>query len=406
MSASYRFRIAAILGNILEHYDSALFALLAPFIAPLFFDNSDPVKSLILTYAILPLGRLVRPFGSLFFGWIGDRWGRKEALSISLFGMAIVTVSIGCLPTVEQIGPISPVFLAIGRMWQSLFAAGESSGGAIFVLEHTEQKKRSLISGFFESSTVLGILLASFLVMLMAHFNGVETYWRFLFWGGGITAFFALFLRLKGKEGTEFTPAVKAPLLPLLFEHRKVLFRLILASGFSYTTYSIAFTFMNGFIPMVTSYTAADFMKVNTALLILDMLLLPCFGYLSTRFGKEKVMRSAAFASLIGAIPLFFFLNGTTALFAPLFVVVLGVAFSASYSAWALEQVPVHRYTLISLGYTLGSQWIRAPASFLCLLLYQQTGWTFAPGLYLAVVAFGAIFALSPKRVAQPARCL
>jgi len=395
MSATFRYRLAALIGNVLEHYDGVLFALLAPFIAPLFFDT-DPVQSLILTYAILPLGRLIRPAGALFFGWIGDHWGRKEALSFSLLGMGLATLAIGCLPTKESVGSFAPLFLALGRMVQSFFAAGETSGGAIFVLELSE-KKKSFISSLFESSTVFGLVIASFLVMLMAHFDGVESYWRTLFWGGGATAFFALFLRMKGQEeNNSFTPpAVKTSLWPLLFENKKVLIRLILASGFSYTTYAIPFTFLNGFIPMVTSYTAADLMKVNTILLIFDMLLLPVFGLISERFGKEHVMRLAAGISLAVSVPLFWFLNETIALFIPFLIVILGVAFSATYSAWALEQVPRHRYTLISFGYTLGSQLIGAPASFLCLLLYQQTGWMIAPGLYLAFASAGALFALS-----------
>lgn len=394
-----RLKLSAILGNILEHYDSALFALLAPFIAPLFFNQTDVVTSLLLTYAILPLGRLVRPAGSLVFGWIGDRWGRKEALSISLFGMALSTVTIGCLPTADQVGILSPIFLAIARMWQSFFAAGEASGGAIFILEQTDQKKRSVMSGLFESSTVLGIILASFLVMVMSHFEGVQTYWRLLFWGGGLTALFALLLRLNGKQDPNFTPAEKTPLVPLLLSNRTLLFRLALASGFSYATYSLAFTFMAGFFPMVTSYTATDMMKVNTFLLFLDMLLLPFFGWVANRVGKRTLMQWAAVTTSLMAPPFFLLMETSGALFVPILIVVLGVAFSASYSAWALEEVTVHRYTLISFGYTLGSQFIGAPASFLCLYLYQATGWIWAPGLYLTLVSTAALFALSPFHV-------
>ncbi len=406
MSNSFRFKLAAVLGNILEHYDSALFALLAPFIAPLFFNQTDPVTSLLLTYAILPLGRLVRPVGSLVFGWIGDRWGRKEALSISLFGMALSTVAIGCLPTADQIGMLAPLFLSLGRMCQSFFAAGEASGGAIFVLEQTEQKKRSLMSGFFESSTVLGIILASFLVMAMSHFEAVQVYWRFLFWGGGITALFALLLRLNGRNDTHFKPSEKIHLFPLLLTHRARLLRLVLASGFSYTTYSLAFTFMAGFFPMVTDYTASDFMKVNTGLLFLDMLLLPFFGWVANKIGKEKLMRFAAAATSLLALPLFFLMGTSAALVVPVMIVVLGVAFSASYSAWALDEVTEHRYTLISFGYTVGSQLIGAPATFLCLFLYQSTGWIWAPGLYLAIVSTAAFFALasSKKVIARVSR--
>src|SRR5476649_2874042 len=96
-------RIAGMIGNVMGNYDKALFALLAPFIAPLFFGQQEPVTALILTYALLPLGILTRPLGSLFFGWMGDRTSRKKALCCSLLGIAIVTLGMGCLPLYKTV---------------------------------------------------------------------------------------------------------------------------------------------------------------------------------------------------------------------------------------------------------------------------------------------------------------
>src|SRR5580692_11516409 len=133
---SIRTRCIGIIGNIFEHYDNALFGLLAPFIASQFFETSDPITALILTYGILPLGIVFRPIGSLFFGWIGDRYGRRQALCLSLTGMAIATISMGCLPTYATAGIVAPCLLALCRILQNFFASGENVGGAIFLLEH------------------------------------------------------------------------------------------------------------------------------------------------------------------------------------------------------------------------------------------------------------------------------
>ncbi|MES2273329.1 MAG: MFS transporter, partial [Chlamydiota bacterium] len=200
MSPFSRDRLAGLIGNVLEHYDHALFALLAPFIAPLFFQNQDPLTALILTYGILPLGLLTKPLGSLFFGWIGDRIGRREALFYSLFGMAMVTVGMGSLPLYAQAGIWAPVLLSLGKMLQSFFAAGESTGGAIFVLEQTPLSKRTLLSSFYGASTMIGILIASGWVALLGSQGSLEKGWRFLFWAGGLTAFIGAFLRLGPKE--------------------------------------------------------------------------------------------------------------------------------------------------------------------------------------------------------------
>lgn len=397
----FRDRLAGVIGNLLEHYDSALFGLLAPFIAPLFFEQKDPITALILTYMIFALGIFTRPLGSLFFGWIGDRYGGRQALFYSLLGMALVTMGMGLLPIYREIGIVAPILLAVGRMLQSFCAAGEAVGGAIFVLEHTTQSKRGLISSLYGSSTIGGILIASALVTFMSSKGYIQENWRLLFWGGGITAVLGLCLRLAAKDGAEFVKTVERPKenwFFLLGKHRAAFLSIILASGFSYVTYSLAFTLMNGYIPLVTTLSKTDVMKVNTLLLVLDMILLPCFGYLANKWGKERVMLAGVISSIAGAVPLFALLDQatlTTVIGVRLAIMVCGVAFAAPYYAWAIEQIPAsHRYRIVSLGGALGTQLIGAPTSAICLWLYKVSGWCAAPGLYLIAAGLGASWAV------------
>lgn len=401
---------AGLIGNILEHYDTALFGLLAPFIAPLFFHTQDPFTALILTYAIIPMGMATRPLGSLCFGWIGDRFGRRQALCWSLTGMALVTISMGFLPTSRKIGPLSPLFLATLRLLQSFFAAGEAPGGAIYLLENTQAPKRSLLSSLFDATTVGGILIASGLVTFLSMQGWVESGWRYLFWAGGATALLGIYLRLQTEESEEFSSTTFQ--IKELFQHKRAFLAIVLAAGFSYTTYSLAFILVNGYIPIVTSLTKADMMKVNTVLLGLDLFLLPFFGFLAHRFGKEKIMRLGALASCIGAVPLFSLLGPSSTLLGVtgvrIFIVVSGIAFAAPYHAWAMEQVPPRcRSTLLCFGYALGSQVIGMPTAAICLWSYKQTGWVGAPSLYFIVVALGALLSLhlgSRERITGSAR--
>ncbi|MBT5653959.1 MAG: MFS transporter, partial [Alphaproteobacteria bacterium] len=177
---------AALIGNILEHYDSALYGFLAPILAPLFFPSDDLIISLMLAYALLPLGIISRIGGSLIFGRMGDKQGRKRALSLSIFGMAIITGSMGLLPTYDTVGMWAPAGLALCRILQGLFASGESLGGAQFLLEHHGEAKKGLLSSLYSASTILGILGASAAVVLLTYFS---LNWRYLYGVGFMTGF-------------------------------------------------------------------------------------------------------------------------------------------------------------------------------------------------------------------------
>jgi len=151
---------SACLGNFFEHYDTALFGFLSAFLAPLIFPKENQITALILTYAMLPLGMLARPLGALIFGYIGDAYGRKQALFLTLGGMSIVSGCIAFSPTYAQAGIVAPIIFCIGRIMQNFLASGETMGGAIFLLENTSEKRHDLLSSIYNTTTIGGILFA------------------------------------------------------------------------------------------------------------------------------------------------------------------------------------------------------------------------------------------------------
>jgi len=410
-NSSFRNRLAGIVGNFLDHYDNALFGLLAPFIAPLFFPDNDPITALILTYSMLPLGIITRPLGSLFFGWIGDTFGRRQALFCSLVGMAAVTMSIAFLPTYKDIGFSAPLLLATARMLQSFFAAGEVTGGAIFVLEHTSPGKRGFASGCYDASTIGGILFASALVVAFSAHDFMHLGWRLLFLFGGGTALVGIFLRLMARDPVEsvICQEKRPPIWQIFKQYKSPMLAIILASGFGHTTYHLAFTLMNGYIPLITSLSKTDVMEMNTYLLLIDLCLLPCFGYLSTKWGKERVMLIGATGAVLSAMPLFSMLEGAslgTVAFVRATIMMFGIAFAAPYYAWAMEQVPAqHRCLLLAFGGAIGTQCIGMPTSATCLWLYKTGGWSGVPGVYLmatgTLAGWVVLRSLSPKKTRE-----
>lgn len=394
-----------LLGNLFEHYDAAFFSLLSPFLAPLFFPDQDPLTALILTYCIIPLGMIARPIGSLVFGYIGDTQGRKETLVLSLSGMAIVTGLMGLLPTYHQAGVLAPILLAITRILQNFFAAGETMGGAIYLIENLPESEKDMISSLYNSSTIAGVLLASAGVSFLCAFNKIEEYWRILFFSGSFTAIFVVFLRCNMSLKTRLinsSPTVSfKSVLSSCWQRWQVLIAIAITSGFSYASYALSLVLMNGFVPLVSPVSKAEMMHLNTFLLGIDFLLLPVFGVLAKRFSREKMMIISGALAMLTGFPLLWLLEGAsliTIIFIRLAFVIIGVWFSAPFHAWVQTLVPAsHRYTVISFGYSLGSQVFGGPTAAISLWLFQKTNWIVSIGLYWMILGLLASYCVAKQ---------
>ncbi|NGX50837.1 MAG: Proline/betaine transporter [Chlamydiae bacterium] len=396
---------AASIGNIFMHYDKALYLFLAPFLAPLFFESSSPLTALMLTYAIIPLAIFSKPLGALLFGLIGDGRGRRMALYITLVGMALTTALMGFLPTFSQVGWLAPLLLLVGRSTQNFFGSGEMTGGALLILEGCDKRRRTLYNGIYGSSTVFGILLASLGVTWLSMRGSIETDWRWLYWIGGATGVVGLLLRLFTKE-SPMKPRPKRPILPFLWEHRIPFLIVAITSGFSSANYYMVTSLLNGYLPLVSSITSAEALQANSLILGFDLLLLPLAGLFAMRFPKERLMIILASLIALFAIPLYSALPISTLLPVTLIrmvFVVLGVGFSVLLIPYYQELIPhENRYTIICLGSAVGSQIFGSSACFIGFYIFKQTGWAWAPALYL--VATG-LLAIASLRVA-PAKML
>ena len=398
-----------ILGNLVEHHDKALFSLLAPFIGPLFFAASDPINALISTYGTLFVGMCTRPLGALFFGLIADRIGRAKALSLTLIGMACATASMGLIPTYAEIGIAAPILLAFFRALQNFFAAGESNTAGVFVVEHTQMSLKSFISSLLEASTILGILLASLELTVCGALGILENYWRLLFLMGGVLGLIGYYFRSQAMEPEDFRNASDLPIFSLkeFLAETKPLLAIMLASGFSSATYVMSITFMNSFLTVISPLSVSALSGLNTLLLTLDLLLLPLFGYLSMRWGAEKMMLFASVATAILAVPLFQLLAWPTLpniLLIRCSIVILGVAFAACLRAWTQTLLPPKkRCSVISVGCATAHLLVEGTMTLLSLWLFSVLGSVAAPGMILSLLACGAagaVFAYRKKEVA------
>ncbi|MEI8365560.1 MAG: MFS transporter [Parachlamydiaceae bacterium] len=381
---------SACLGNFFEHYDAALFGFLSPFLAPLIFPELDLIVALILTYAMIPLGMIARPLGAIFFGRIGDAYGRRQALFLTLAGMSVVSACVAISPTFAQAGVIAPLLFCFSRFAQNFLSAGENMGGAIFLLENTCEEKHDILSSLYSASTIGGIILASAGVSLLSLYGFLAEGWRLLYVLGCLTALFGCLIRCKLPSGliiqqtaVQNDPPQKnilsvSDLLQILWTYRRPLFIISISAGFSYANYSVALVLINGFIPLISSLTKEHMIHLNTLLLVLDFALLPLFGWIASKISREKMMLGAALGIVASAIPLFMILENATlasVIGVRICLVLFGVAFAAPFHAWAQPLVPpAHRYTVISFAHAIGSQLFGGPTVVISLWLFKSTG--------------------------------
>src|SRR5437660_1178066 len=150
---------AASAGTIIEWYDFYLYATLTPFLAPIFFPSDNPTASALSAFAAYAAGFLVRPFGAVFFGAVGDIIGRKYTFLVTITVMGLATVLVGVLPTHAQIGIAAGIILVILRLAQGLALGGEYGGAAIYVAEHAPDNKRGLYTAWIQTTATVGFFL-------------------------------------------------------------------------------------------------------------------------------------------------------------------------------------------------------------------------------------------------------
>src|SRR6266542_2549579 len=195
---------ASSAGTVIEWYDFYLYALLTPFLAPLFFPADNPTTSLLSGFAVYGAGFAVRPFGALVFGRIGDVIGRKYAFLLTVSIMGGATFIVGLLPTYAQIGVLAPAILVLLRLLQGLALGGEYGGAAIYVAEHAPDGKRGLYTSWIQTTATVGMFAALGLILVTRLGFGDHTYaawgWRVPFLISIILVGGALYIRLRLQE--------------------------------------------------------------------------------------------------------------------------------------------------------------------------------------------------------------
>lgn len=389
-----RFFVTSLLGNSLDHYDLALYGLLTPFIAQQFFQNQDPISGLILAYGLMSVSLITRPLGSWFFGKLVYKRTPKEIFSITLLGMACTTTGMGLLPSYHALGVLAPLLLSFLRALQGFFSAGEATIAPLLMLKHTPPKHLGLVGSLYQSSTVLGILLASCLCSVVGYFPEYPELWRVPFLLSSLTAIAGWFIRYQFCEYEEhFAATIKISasyFLNMVLREKLKFLSVVMTSAYSYITYSIPFVLFNTFVPLVTHVSLADMLVLNSTLLVFDMLLIPVLGALIDLGNGAKIMALSALTLAVLLVPFFLYLPSASLFEVTairIVIVIIGLLFLAPLQGWLYRQYEgKEKYLLIGLGSQIGTELFGRSVPFVCLLLWHHTHWVGTPAIYLAIL--------------------
>ena len=200
--------IASSVGTVFEWYDFYLYAILAPFFAGLFFPPGNQTAALLAAFATYAAGFLVRPFGALIFGRIGDLVGRKYTFLVTIVVMGLSTVFVGMLPTFQTIGYAAPLILVGLRLAQGLALGGEYGGAATYVAEHSPDHRRGYATSWIQTTATVGMLMALVVILIcrltMAPATFANWGWRIAFWLSIPLLAISIYIRLKLQESPIF----------------------------------------------------------------------------------------------------------------------------------------------------------------------------------------------------------
>ncbi len=310
--------IASSVGTVFEWYDFYLYAILAPFFAALFFPPQNQTAALLGAFGAYAAGFLVRPFGALIFGRIGDLVGRKYTFLITIIVMGTATVLVGFLPTYATIGFAAPLILVLLRLAQGLALGGEYGGAATYVAEHSPDQKRGYATSWIQTTATVGMLLALVIIGLCRFALPAAEFsrwgWRIAFWFSVPLLLISIYIRLKLNESPIFRrmksqgKASKSPLKDsfLRYPNNKyvalALFGATAGQGVVWYTgqfYALFFLLIYLKLDYIPTYILVGLS------LVVGTLFFVFFGALSDRIGRKKIIMAGCIIAAVTYFPIF-----------------------------------------------------------------------------------------------------
>ncbi len=390
--------ILCTIGTILEWYDFSLFAALSPYLSAVFFPHTDRITAVMSVFVVFASGFIMRPIGAVFFGYFGDRKGRKSTILLTIILMMVATAGIGFIPAGTT---LASIVLVILRLLQGFGASGEQAGGSTLLTEQGSSKHKTFITSFGIFASITGLFSGTLICVITSKILGHDA---MLAWGWRLPFMLSIPFGLAGYwvrksllESQEFIKEKLTnnlshfPLAELLRKYKKNL--IIIMSFFILTNicFYINYMYFESYALQHHKINETQAMYLSSAATLMYAASVVFFAHIADRVGRIWMLGIGSFLLATLTYPLFMcIINGdfVAQLSGQLcFAGIIGI-FSGSVIATAGEYFPIHvRYTGIGVAVNIAASVFGGTAPLVCAYLIKATANPISPALYIMICA-------------------
>ncbi len=395
----------AAMGNAVEWFDYAIYSYLVTTIGMNFFPDADPTAQTLLTFSLIAIPFVLRPFGGILLGPLGDKFGRKRVLAFTIIMMSAATFCIGLIPSYHVIGIGAPLLLLLARLVQGFSTGGEYGGAATFIAEYAPDRKRGFYGSFLEFGTLAGYVLGASLataVQLGFSDEALNSWgWRIPFLVAGPLGLIGFYLRSRLEDTPAFRSCEKAgqtSTAPFKEVIQAVWPQILNLVGFvillNVAVYTLL-TYMPTYLTQVLEISETESLLVIIGVMLGMMAIISSVGALSDRIGRKPLLLGSAIGFLLLSYPAIALVGMRDPLpvtlgmviLALLLVMMLGTIGSALPAMFPTR----NRYGGFSIGYSTSTAVFGGTAPLIITALIDGTGNTAIPAFYLMAAAAIAI---------------
>lgn len=312
--------LSSSIGNVLEWYEYTLYAYFATVISKLFFPMEDHFIAMLITFSTFAIGLAARPIGGIIFGYMGDRYSRKQTLMITMLLMSIPTMCIGLLPTYAKIGIAAPILLILLRILQGIALGGEFGTSCVYLFESVPERKRGFFGSLALTGVGLGLVLSSCTIFIVESFvteEAVYAYaWRIPFFISVAGSCVAFYMRRNLLETEDFIQAKKAnslvsnPLKEMFRNHKATLLSLFAIFLTTQVSFFVVFIYSKTMMIDFLNFSSREAGKFVLFTVMSYTVATVCFGYLSDKIDKRIIILLGTIGIFCSALPFINALKG------------------------------------------------------------------------------------------------